>query len=153
MEITRYIDNGKVKRDRIVADIKRGRITNEDVQKLLDEPDIQDAFFGNGFNKNNDQSDWDSEYLDELALVSVSETFNREYLLFLSDVAAYLLDKEKKTENKKKRMQFIIGCIVLLVILGALAVFITSKSKNKEGTSEKSKVVSSVYLDMFKTLA
>lgn len=152
MDITRYIDDGKVKRDRIVADIKRGRITKDDVRKLVNEPDIQETFFGNGFNKKTKQSDWNSEYLDELALVSVSETFDKEYLLFLSDVAAYLIDQEKKVDKKKKKTQLIVICIVILVIIGVLIAFFVSRSNSNDSASEKSKVVSSAHQEIVKAL-
>lgn len=152
MENTRYIDNGKVKRDRIVADIKRGRINKDDVRKLVNEKDIQKAFFGDGFNKKTNQSDWNSEYLDELALVSVSEAFNKEYLLFLADVATYLRDQEQKEENKKKRTRLIVICTLILVIAGALIAIFASKSNNKDSASEKSKAVSNVQRELVKTL-
>ena len=47
IDINRYIVNGLVKRDRIVSDIKRGRISKNEIIELDQHKEIKAAYFGN----------------------------------------------------------------------------------------------------------
>ena len=100
--ISRYIEKGYVKRDRIVADIKKCRISKNDIFELDKNPEVSSAYFATGKFKKHDRSEWDEDYLDELSLAAVSEEFNKEYLLYLSDVAYYVADLRQKKERKIK---------------------------------------------------
>lgn len=125
----KYIVDGKVKRDIIVADVKRGRITKEDVLELDRNPKIKDAYFGPTFFEKCSQADWDNDYLDELALMAVSEVFNKEYLLYLSDVATFVIKINEKKQQKSSIFKGLITVAVVVLLIICAIVFFTSKSK------------------------
>lgn len=50
--ISRYIEKGSVKRDRIVADIKKCRISKNDIFELDKNPEVSSAYFATGKFKN-----------------------------------------------------------------------------------------------------
>lgn len=115
--ISRYIEKGSVKRDRIVADIKKCRISKDDIFELDKNPEILRAYFATGKFKKQDRSVWDNDYLDELSLAAVSEEFNKEYLLYLSDVAYYVADQRQKKVEKNKTWRKILIVVIIIVLL------------------------------------
>lgn len=131
LDKSRYIVDGKVKRDRIVADIKRGRIDKNDILELDKIPEVREEYFeGKKLNKI-DKSSWNNKYLDELSLVSVSESFGKEYLLYLRDVAEYVIACEEKKESTNKLIKgLLIGAVIVLLIILAIA-FFGSKAKKE----------------------
>lgn len=129
IDISRYIVDGSVKRDRIVSDIKRGRISQNDIIELNQHKEIKAAYFGNTNLEKIDKNLWNERYLDELSLASVSETFCLEYLLYLNDVAQYVMSKDKKKERDNKIFRgVLVGALVILLIILSVA-FIASKAK------------------------
>lgn len=129
VDVNRYIVDGLVKRDRIVSDIKRGRITQNDIIELNQNGEIEAAYFGNENLEKIDKNLWNERYLDELSLAAVSEIFCAEYLLYLNEVAQYVMtkNKQKERDNKIIRGVLIGALVVLLAILSV--VFIASKAK------------------------
>lgn len=129
VDIKKYLVDGAVKRDRIVSDIKRGRISKSDIIELCHNPDIKSAYFGETNLKKIDRNLWNETYLDEISLAAVSEIFCEEYLLYLNDVAQYVTAKSnKKGQNNKIIKGIVIGGIIILLIILAIA-FITSMAK------------------------
>lgn len=108
----RYIVDGEVKRDRIVTDIVRGKIGESEILELDKDPRISNAYFGIGAFGKKDKDLWNDKYLDELSLVSVSESFCKEYLLYLNEVTQYIISNEQK-KVKQRRM---VGVPVILVV-------------------------------------
>lgn len=129
VDINKYIVDGSVKRDRIVSDIKRGRISKNDIIDLSKNPDIKAAYFGNANLEKIDRNLWNESYLDEISLAAVSETFCEEYLLYLNEVAQYVIAKSSKKEQNNRAIKRMIigGGIILLLILAVT--LITSKAK------------------------
>jgi len=119
IDINRYIVDGSVKRDRIVSDVKRGRISKNEIIELDQNKEIKAAYFGNTNLEKVNRNLWNESYLDELSLAAVSETFCREYLLYLNEVAQYVMakDKEKECDNKILKEVLVGALIVLLIIL------------------------------------
>lgn len=115
--ISRYIEKGSVKRDRIVADIKKCRISKNDIFELDKNPEISSAYFATRKFKKQDRSEWDEDYLDELSLAAVSEEFNKEYLLYLSEVACYVADQKQKKERKNKIWRKMIIAVIVIAVL------------------------------------
>lgn len=129
VDMNRYVVGGTVKRDRIVTDITRGRIQKSDIIELDRNPIISGAYFGENAFVKQDKSTWSEKYLDELSLVVVSEAFGKEYLLYLNEVAQFVIDKEKKKEKINKLIKGgVIGGIVVVLIVIAI-MFMTSKEK------------------------
>lgn len=152
LDKSRYIVDGKVKRDRIVADIKRGRIDKNDIMELDKIPEVREEYFEGEKLRKIDKSSWNNKYLDELSLVSVSESFGKEYLLYLSDVAEYVITSEKKKENTNKLIKglLIIAVIMLLIIL-AIA-FLGSKTKKETVSVASVQLTQNTYLCLVKVL-
>ena len=119
IDINRYIVDGSLKRDRIVSDVKRGRISKNEIIELDQNKEIKAAYFGNTNLEKVNRNLWNESYLDELSLAAVSETFCREYLLYLNEVAQYVMakDKEKECDNKILKEVLVGALIVLLIIL------------------------------------
>lgn len=152
LDKSRYIVDGKVKRDRIVADIKRGRIDKNDIMELDKIPEVREEYFESEKLRKIDKSSWNNKYLDELSLVSVSESFGKEYLLYLSDVAEYVIASEKKKESTNKLIKglVIIAVIILLIIL-AIA-FWGAKAKNETVSVTSIQLAKNTYLFLMKVL-
>lgn len=111
-----YIRNGKVARNKIALDIKYRKLNRSQIEQLLVEPQVIEAFVGKDFQNKKTMRDWNKAYLDELSYVAVAESFNRDYLLYLDEVAAFV----SKATFKKK---IIGGVIVVFVIIAGIIVF------------------------------
>lgn len=109
-----YIRNGEVARNRIALNIKRRKLKRPQIEQLLSDPQIVAAFIGSSFNERKPMKDWNKSYLDELSYAAVAESFNREYLLYLDEVADYV---SKATLKKRIVMG---GIIVIGIILGVI---------------------------------
>lgn len=133
VEMDRYIVDDVVKRDKIVADIKRCRIGKNEILELTKDSRISEAFFGIGEVEKKNKEDWDNSYLDELSLVAVSEMFNKDYLLYLSEVAKYITNKNQKKEKNAKLIKGVVIIAIVLLFLVCAILFVTSKAR-KENT-------------------
>ena len=102
-----------------MSDVKRGRISKNEIIELDQNKEIKAAYFGNTNLEKVNRNLWNESYLDELSLAAVSETFCREYLLYLNEVAQYVMakDKEKECDNKILKEVLVGALIVLLIIL------------------------------------
>ena len=112
--IDRYINNGRVIRNRIAEDVKTQKLSHSDLIDLMNNPDIKESLSGERFTDKVSKSAWNKEYLDKLALVAISETFNEDYLLYLDEVAQYVLANGKSSKARND----------LLIILAAFAAII-----------------------------
>ncbi len=136
IDVNRYIQEGSVKRDRIVLDIKRGRITENDIIALCQNSEIASAYFGKSNLEKIDRSLWNETYLDELSLASVSEVFCEEYLLYLYEVAQYVISKnEIKEQNNKLVKRVIVGIVIVVLVILAIASILLKTKKNTENYS------------------
>lgn len=131
--ISRYIEKGYVKRDRIVADIKKCRISKNDIFELDKNPEVSSAYFATGKFKKHDRSEWDEDYLDELSLAAVSEEFNKEYLLYLSDVAYYVADLRQKKERKIKIWR---KMLIVVIAIAFLCIAVVSILRTRRETTQ-----------------
>lgn len=120
VDIKNYIVDGVVKRDKIVADIKKGKLSKNDIYELSKDEKIRASYFGKNILKKCDKKDWNKKYLDELSLASVSEVFNGEYLLLLNEVAEYVNAVEEKKERSVKILKMCVCAlgIILTIVLG-----------------------------------
>jgi len=110
-----YIVNGEIARNRIALDIKYRKLDRSAIEQLISDPKITAAFFGSGFNKKRPKKEWNKTYLDELSYVAIAESFNRDYLLYLDEVANFVA-------NAKSKKKIIIGVVIAFVlIIGVIA--------------------------------
>lgn len=117
MNKQRYFDRGKVKREVIAMDIRYGRISHADLMDIIHDPDISAEFYSSNFEKKIPKEKWDEKYLEKLSYAVVSESFNKDYLLYLERVA--------NTISKKKNYpKVMIGAVVLVVAVVVLIVLI-----------------------------
>lgn len=110
-----YIVSGVVARDKIAMDIKYRKITRADVEKLCDDSRIASAFIGSSFADKRPKQEWNKEYLGRLSYAVVGESFNRDYLLYLDEVADFV---SKATFRKV----IVAGIIIVLVIIAGIIV-------------------------------
>lgn len=125
MDKKRYFDNGKFLREDIASDIKYRRISHEDLLALIADPAVSGAFFGGGSPDRRPREQWDEHYLDKVSYEAVSESFNRDYLLYLEEVA-------NEVAKKKRNRRLLAGGIVLAV---AAAVVIITVLASQYGES------------------
>ena len=109
----KYIIAGKVSRSKIVMDIKCRKLKKNDIEKLARNPQIKNTFFGRGFKHKQPKKKWNKAYLDLVLCASVGECFNLEYMLYLDEVADYVVQVKKK--------KIIIGGITFFVIAVIIA--------------------------------
>ena len=128
LDINRYIEQGKVKRDRIVTDIIMGKINESNILELDKDDRISKAYFGDEKFEKTDKNQWDRKYLDKLSLASVSESFNKEYLLHLNEVARFVM-KNKINDRANDKTPKSSGLIVIILFIVIFLFYIFSKIK------------------------
>lgn len=130
IDIQKYIINGEVATDKIALGIKYRDISRQDIETIADNPVVKKAFFG----KENDferlpKEQWDRKYLDRLSYAAIGLVFNKEYMLYLNEVAEVVAEKEKKSShfhsskkqgktNTASKICFV--CILLALLYGLI---------------------------------
>ena len=105
-----YIVNGEVARNRIALDIKYRKLNRMTIEQLISDPKIASAFIGSSFNKKRPKRDWNKTYLDELSYAAVAESFNSDYLLYLDEVANYVV-------NARFKKLLVAGAMIVFVLV------------------------------------
>lgn len=125
-----YIVNGRVEREEIASDIAEGYLTREELNELIKNPEIQNAFIGTSFDLKGDRRTWDKRYLNNLVNASVAEAFNKQYLYHLFEVADYLKkdNKHSGATISKKSWALIAAVIVVLVVASIICFLVKSRN-------------------------
>jgi len=126
MNEERYIANGKVKRNTIATDIASRRLTGIDVEHIANDPIVKQAFFGKLEPLKRPQSQWDKDYVNYLNCAVAADCFNREYLLYLDQVAEYV----SKAKFRKIAVAVI---IMILVIIAGIVVYKLAHNPQDQG--------------------
>ena len=114
--VEKYIRDGSIDRTAIAMDVKLRKLLPNEIRTLCSRKEIQDAFIGKTYEDKKPKQYWNKEYLDRLYLAVVAESFNLDYLLYLSEVADFVA--------KAKIKQIIVaGIIVVLVIVAGVVAF------------------------------
>ena len=122
MKIDDYIIDGMVDRSKIAIDIKYRVISRPEIEQLVLDKRIQSAFLNKTYDKKISKKEWNKSYLNVLTCVAIAECFNRDYLLYLDEVADFV--------KKAKFKRIIIGSvIVVLVIIAGVVVLIYKLKK------------------------
>lgn len=125
VELSRYIENGKVKRGVITQDIKNQRLSHAELEELINNPEISSSFFGKEVDSKKPETEWDEAYLRRLSYASIGEVFNAEYLLYLEKVA----DKVSKAKNRPSKKLFE-RIAVAVAVIAVIAIVIALLTKN-----------------------
>lgn len=126
-----YIVDGVVEREKIALDIKYGKIKKSDLDVLISNNDIKEAFFGDGFHDKKPKNQWNKEYLNILSYVCIGEAFNAEYLYYLSEVAEYVNHMEnEKIKHKNTNKKLIIGASVVIIGIAVIGIFVMKFKRN-----------------------
>lgn len=107
-----YFDDGHISRMKVASDIKSRKLTREDLEKMITEPEVKSVFIGNRFNNTVKKEEWTKEYLEKLSNMAIGESFNKEYLFYLDEVAQYV--------NSKKNSNIVL--VIVLVVATLVAV-------------------------------
>ena len=112
----RYVINGEVARDKIAMDIKYRKLDKAGIEQLCNDQRIQSAFFGSNYAKKRPKREWNKDYLSRISCAVVAEAFNRDYLLYLDEVADFV---SKATFRKTVKA----GVIIVLAIITGIVVY------------------------------
>jgi hypothetical protein len=114
---SKYVDRKQVTEitNGIVKDIIRGQLAGKDFKVLVDELD-KNSLLNNAVIPRIPDTEWDKEYLEQLADEVVRRVFSRQYLLYLGEVAAHV---NKMGGKKFAAINYII--IAMFVIAGIAA--------------------------------
>lgn len=123
----RYIVDGKVKRSTIATDIACRQLIGIDVEHIANDPTVRQAFFGKLEPLKKPKSQWDRDYVNYLNGAAATECFNREYLLYLDEVAEY-------ASKAKFRKILIAGIIIVLVIIAGVIVYVFTQGSQEQAT-------------------
>lgn len=129
VELSRYIENGEVKRGVLTQDIKNRRLSHSELEELIKNPEISSSFFGKEVDEKKPEAEWDEAYLRRLSYASVSEVFNADYLLYLEKVAA----KVSKVNSQSSRKLFgniAVAVAVIAVVIAGVTIVIALLTKN-----------------------
>ncbi|MDU6340443.1 MAG: hypothetical protein E6583_03845 [Clostridium sp.] len=127
IDINQYLDNGTIEREKIVNDIKIRKLSHNDIEELVSNQKVQDAFIGDTYQDKVDKKKWTEEYLNELSCAVVGESFNSDYLFYLEEVAEHVFKKH----NYKMRFYNIILFVLVLILLILIAIAILSVFKDE----------------------
>lgn len=107
-----YFDDGHISRIKVASDVKSRKLTKEDLDNMITEPAVKSVFIGNQFNNKVEKEKWTKEYLEKLSNMAIGESFNKEYLFYLDEVAQYV--------NSKKNSNIVL--VIVLVVATLVAV-------------------------------
>lgn len=112
-----YLRNGSISRSEIVNDIKNGTLEKQDIEELVSRENVMNSFIGSNYPNKVDKEHWTEQYLEKLVLASVAESFNKDYLFYLYDVAKYVRDNARKRKGSLSVAAIIAGVVLVVVIV------------------------------------
>lgn len=117
MNKEKYFENGRLKRESIAMDIKYHKISHDDLMSLIADPEISKNFIGDTYKNKVPREEWNEQYLDQLSYAVVGESFNKDYLLYLEQVANGMGKKKINTKIIVGGGVLVIAVIVLIAVL------------------------------------
>lgn len=116
----RYFDGNKIKRETIAMDIRYRRISHEDLMTIISDPKISADFYGNFYKDKIPKNQWDERYLEKLSYAVVSEGFNKDYLLYLEEVANTVSTQKNNTKIVVYGVMLVVAIVALIVVIVSL---------------------------------
>jgi signal transduction histidine kinase len=126
--MNKYYDGNKVSKEKVAMDIKYRELDRRGIEELLECPGIEKCFVGSEYSKKISRERWTEDYLDSLSYSAATECFNRDYLYYLNDVAAFIADKK----NKKKISMRIMGVVVIVLVIILIFMVVILLNKNRD---------------------
>ena len=117
MNKEKYFENGRLKRESIAMDIKYHRISHDDLMSLISDPELSKDFFGNAYKNKVPKEEWNEQYLDQLSYAVVGESFNKDYLLYLEQVANGIGKKKINIKIMVGGIVLVIAVLILIIVL------------------------------------
>lgn len=115
----KYIRSGKLSLYDIALDIKNRKLTGADIDRLAEEPLVQQAFFGDLEPIRQPKTKWNRKFLDKLCMAPALKCFNHEYLLYLDEVAEYVF--------KMRRWKHLaIGIFIVLAVVATVTAILSA---------------------------
>lgn len=130
LNLDKYIENGRVKREKIAMDIKYGVITEEDIDVLVSDPRVRTAFIGSRYDDKKPKSDWTRQYLDELSYSVTAEGFNEDYIRYLSKVTGFVSNQVTRRNKRKVLWGIVATSIIVVIIITLLCIRLESNQGN-----------------------
>ena len=113
----KYVINGEVARNKVALDIKYRKLDRTEIERLSADPGISSGFIGSSFNAKKKKKYWNKSYLDELSYAAIAESFNRDYLLYLDEVAEFV-----SNSGSAAKKLIISGVIIVILIIAGIIV-------------------------------
>lgn len=123
--IEKYIRDGEVQRSKIALDVADGSISSSEITEICSDPRIKNAFIGTSYNKKRSKELWDAAYLDQVVCAAVAESFNQDYLLYLSEIGEYIRSKKPNSN-----MKLIVGIVAVVAIITVIIGIVIWKAGN-----------------------
>lgn len=123
--IEKYISDGEVQRSKIALDVADGSISASEIREICSDPRIKNAFIGTSYNKKRSKESWDAAYLDQIVCAAAAESFNQDYLLYLSEIGEHIRSK-KPSSNLK----LIVGVVAVVAIIAVIIGIVIWKASN-----------------------
>ena len=114
-DIEKYISDGEVQRSKIALDVADGSISPSEIREICLDPRIKSAFIGTSYNKKKSKELWDTAFLDQVVCAAAAESFNQDYLLYLSEIGEYI-----RRKKLSKNMKMIVGAVVVAAIIAVI---------------------------------
>ncbi len=117
--IEKYISDGVVQRSKIALDVADGSISTFEIREICADQRVKQVYIGTSYDKKCSKEAWNDTYLDQVICASVAESFNQDYLLYLSEVGEYIRSK-KPGKNRKMVIGVIAVVSIIAVIIGVV---------------------------------
>lgn len=114
--IEKYLRDGEVQRSKIALDVADGSISPDEIRDICSDQRIKNSFIGTSYDKKRAKETWDADYLNQIVCAAMAESFNQDYLLYLSEVGEYIRRK-KPNNNKKLMIAVVISAVIIAIIL------------------------------------
>lgn len=141
LNLDKYIENGRVKREKIAMDIKYGVITTENIDSLVADPSIRNAFIGSRYDDKKPKSEWNRQYLDELSYGVTAEGFNEDYIRYLCEVTSFV--RKQGTRKNNRGVLWGIAAVAIILVIIIVLLCIKSGSSNESDTNNASSITTS----------
>lgn len=123
--IEKYISAGEVQRSKIALDVADGSISTSEIREICSDPRIKNAFIGTSYNKKKAKESWDAAYLDQVVCAAAAESFNQDYLLYLSEIGNHIRSKKSSSV-----MKMIVGVLAVVIIIAVVIGIVIWKVSN-----------------------
>jgi hypothetical protein len=102
-----YIINGRANRGAIASAVRFRRLRRTGIENICAMPEVRSVFIGDNFSgKKRPKSEWNEAYLD-LLHGTFNSCFNRDYLLYLDEVAEFVSKANPKKNVIRKMIKMI----------------------------------------------